>query len=67
MAIRGPEQFAEAERLLKKAEFEKNVAEKTNLLLEANARFSAAVVSAIIQTSGTEKQINRWGQHGLRE
>lgn len=67
MAIRGPEQFAAAEKLLKKAEFEKNVAEKTNLLLEANARFMAAVVSAVIQTGGTEKQINRWGIHGLRE
>lgn len=67
MAIRGPEQFAEGETLLRRAEHEKNTQERTNLLLEANARMMAAVVSAVIQTGGTEKQIARWAQHGLRE
>jgi hypothetical protein len=67
MAIRGPEQFERATKLLEKAEFEKNAAEKANLLLEANTRFLAAAVSAIIQTGGTEAQILRWQQHGLRE
>jgi hypothetical protein len=65
MAMRGPEHYKEAEKLLDKAKWEKG--EKGRILQEAQAHATLALLSAVLQAGEpSSREIDDWKVWGLK-
>lgn len=67
MALTGPQYFREAASLVDKARHERNTAEKTRLLEEAQVNATLALVAATVYSGNVSKDDQKvWWQHGVR-
>ena len=67
MALTGPENFRRAAELTDKAHHERNTAEKTRLLAEAQVYATLALVAATVYSGNASKDDQHvWRTHGLR-
>lgn len=67
MALTGPQNFREAAKLVDKAHHERNTAEKTRLLAEAQVYATLALVAATVYSGNASKDDqHQWQIHGVR-